>query len=104
MWESNCCDSRMAACHQKVRNLEEKFHGFKLHHVLRHNNKAADTLTQLGPSHEQPPLGVLLQDLIKSSIQLNEDSPAPASGTLPGEGGLAPTLEIDLGTPTGPTS
>jgi ribonuclease HI len=34
MGESNCRDSRMVAYRQKVRKLEEKFDGFKLHHIL----------------------------------------------------------------------
>jgi ribonuclease HI len=33
MGESNYHDSRMAAYHQEVRKLEEKFDGFKLHHI-----------------------------------------------------------------------
>jgi hypothetical protein len=45
MGESNCCDSRIVAYHQEVRKLEEKFDGFKLHHILRRDNEAADTLT-----------------------------------------------------------
>jgi ribonuclease H / adenosylcobalamin/alpha-ribazole phosphatase len=45
MGESNYHDSRMAAYTQEVRKLEEKFDGFKLHHILRRDNEAADALT-----------------------------------------------------------
>jgi ribonuclease HI len=34
MGESNYRDSLMAAYLQEVRNLEEKFNGFELHHIL----------------------------------------------------------------------
>jgi ribonuclease HI len=39
MGESNCHDSRMVAYRQEVRKLEEKFDGFKLHHILRRDNE-----------------------------------------------------------------
>jgi ribonuclease HI len=35
MGESNRHDSRIVAYRQEVRKLEEKFDGFKLHHILR---------------------------------------------------------------------
>jgi hypothetical protein len=35
----------MAAYSQEVRHLEEKFDDFKLHHILRRDNKVADALT-----------------------------------------------------------
>jgi hypothetical protein len=61
-----------------------KFNSFELHHILQHDNAAADALTQLGSSHEQPPPGVFVQDLIKSSIRLDEDNSTPVLGTPPG--------------------
>jgi ribonuclease HI len=66
--ESNCHDSRMVAYHQEVRKLEEKFDGFKLHHILQRDNETADVLAGLGSSSEQPLPGIFIQDLIKSSI------------------------------------
>jgi ribonuclease HI len=44
MGESNCHDSRMVAYRQEVRKLEENFDRFELHHILRRDNEAADTL------------------------------------------------------------
>jgi hypothetical protein len=44
-----------------------------------------------------------MQDLIKSSIQLNKDSLTPMPRTPPGEGVPAPTPDTNLGTPPGPT-
>jgi hypothetical protein len=102
MGESNSRDSCMAAYRQEVRKLEKKFDAFKLHHIIQRDNKAVDALTRLGSSHDQPPLGVFVQDLIKPSIRLKECSPVIVVGTLLGEGGLAPTPETSLGIPTGP--
>jgi ribonuclease HI len=59
MGESNYRNSHMAAYQQKVRKLEQKFIGFKLHHILQRDNEAADTLPRLGSSRKQPPQGVL---------------------------------------------
>jgi ribonuclease HI len=44
--EKNCVDPKMAVYCQAVRDLEGKFHGLELHHVLRDYNKAADVLTK----------------------------------------------------------
>jgi ribonuclease HI len=52
MGELNCHDSRMAAYHLEVRKLEEKFDGFKLHHIHRRDNEAIDALTCLESSRE----------------------------------------------------
>jgi ribonuclease HI len=43
MGESNCRNPHMAAYHQEVRNLEEKFDGFELHHILPRDNEVAVT-------------------------------------------------------------
>jgi hypothetical protein len=94
----------MAAYHQEVRKLEEKFNGFELHHVLQHHNEANDALARLGSSREQPPPGVFIQDLIKLSIRLDEDNPTPTLGTQPDGGGPIPipTLGTVPGTPPEP--
>jgi ribonuclease HI len=44
MKDKNCVDPKMAAYCETVRDLEDKFHGLELHHVLRDYNKAADVL------------------------------------------------------------
>jgi hypothetical protein len=79
--ESNCRDPRIAAYHQRVRRLEDKFNGFELHHILRCDNEVINTLTRLGSNHGHPPPGVFIQDLIEPSIRLDEDDPTPVSGT-----------------------
>jgi hypothetical protein len=35
----------------EVCKLENKFHGLKLHHVVRNNNVAVDVLSKLGSIH-----------------------------------------------------
>jgi ribonuclease HI len=60
MGESNCHDSRMVAYQQEVRKLEEKFDGFKLHHILQQDNEATDALTQFGSSRAPPLLDVFM--------------------------------------------
>jgi hypothetical protein len=47
---------------------------------------------------------MFVQDLIKPSIRLEEDSSVPTLGTLLGEDDPTPTLETILGTPVEPTS
>jgi ribonuclease HI len=44
--DKNCVDPKMAAYCQAVRDLEGKFNGLELHHVLRDYNKAADVLAK----------------------------------------------------------
>jgi ribonuclease HI len=39
MKDKNCMDPKMAAYCQAMRDLEDKFHGLELHHVLRDYNK-----------------------------------------------------------------
>jgi hypothetical protein len=103
MGESNCHDSHMAAYRQEVRMLEEKYGRFELHHIFRHDNEAADALSRMGSSHEQPPSSVFVQDPIKSSIRLNEDDPTPVPGIRPEGGSLALTLNSDPGALYEPT-
>jgi ribonuclease HI len=50
MKDKNCVDLRMAAYCQDVRDLEGKFRGLELHHVLRNYNKAADVLAKAASS------------------------------------------------------
>jgi hypothetical protein len=115
MGESNYHDSRMAAYRQEVIRLEEKFDGFKHHHVLQRNNEATDALTLLGSCCESPPLGVFVQDLFKPSIRIGEDtltrlpggspnesSSTPMPGTPPGESNIALIPEASLEASAGP--
>jgi ribosomal protein S2 len=53
MKDKNCVDPRMASYCQAVRDLEGKFHGLKLHHVLRDYNKAANVLEKAASSRSR---------------------------------------------------
>jgi ribonuclease HI len=88
MGDSNYHDSRMVTYRQEVRRLEDKFNGFELHHILRWDKEAADTLAWLESSRESPPPGVFTQDPFKPSIRLEKDTPALAPGASLSEGGL----------------
>jgi ribonuclease HI len=55
MKEKNCIDPKMVAYRPVIRDLEGKFHGLELHHVLRDYNKAADILAKNASSHKPVP-------------------------------------------------
>jgi ribonuclease HI len=62
MKDKNCVDPKMAAYCQAIRDLEGKFHGLELHHVLRDYNKAADVLAKAASSRSPVPHGVFASD------------------------------------------
>jgi hypothetical protein len=62
MKDKNCIDPKMAVYCQAMRDLEEKFHGLELHHVLRDYNKAADVLVKAASSRSPVPHGVFASD------------------------------------------
>jgi ribonuclease HI len=75
MKDKNCVDLRMAAYCQVVRDLEGKFHGLELHHVLHDYNKAADVLTKAASSRSSVPHGVFAIDQHQPSIQEEGEKP-----------------------------
>jgi ribonuclease HI len=68
MKDKNCVDPKMAAYCQAVRDLEGKFHGLELHHVLHDYNKAANVLTKVASSRSPIPHGVFASDQHQPSI------------------------------------
>jgi hypothetical protein len=62
MKDKNCMDPKMAAYCQAVRDLEGKFHGLELHHMLRDYNKAVDVLAKTASSRKTVPHGVFASD------------------------------------------
>jgi ribonuclease HI len=68
MKDKNCVEPRMAAYCQGVRDLEGKFHGLELHHVLRDYNKAADVLAKAASSRSPIPHGVFANDQHQPSV------------------------------------
>jgi hypothetical protein len=75
MKEKNCVDPKMAACCQDVHELEGKFHGLKLHHVLRDYNKAADVLAKSASSRKPVPHGVFTSDQHVPSVRVEGEKP-----------------------------
>jgi hypothetical protein len=68
MKEKNCVDPKMAAYCQAVRDMEGKFHGLELHHVLRDYNKAGDVLAKAASSRSSVPHEVFASDQHKPFV------------------------------------
>jgi ribonuclease HI len=69
MKDKNCVDPKMAAYCQAVRDLEGKFRGLELHHVLCDYKKAADVLAKAASSWSPVPHGVFASDQHKPSVR-----------------------------------
>jgi ribonuclease HI len=80
MKDKNCVDPKMAAYCQAVRDLEGKFHGLELHHVLHDYNKAANVLTKVASSRSPIPHGVLASDQHQPSIREEGEKPPKKPG------------------------
>nr|AAX95836.1 predicted protein [Oryza sativa Japonica Group] len=72
MKEWSCLDDNMTAYRQEVRKLEDKFDGLELTHVLRHNNEAADRLTNFGSKQETAPSDVFVEHLYEPTVPRKE--------------------------------
>ena len=68
MKESSCHNAKMAAYCHEVRQLEDKFDGLELNHILRCLNEAADMLAKMASSQELVPTGIFASDLHKPSV------------------------------------
>jgi ribonuclease HI len=79
MKDKNCMDPKMAAYCQAVRDLEGKFHGLELHHVLRNYNKAADVLAKTASTRCPVPHGVFASDQHSPSIRAEGEKPPEES-------------------------
>jgi hypothetical protein len=79
MKDKNCVDPKMATYCQAVRDLEGKFHGLELHHVLRDYNKAANVLTKTASSHSPVPHGVFARDQHAPSVRAEGEKPPKES-------------------------
>jgi ribonuclease HI len=80
MKDKTCVDPKMAAYCQAVRDLESKFHGLELHHVLRDYNKAADMLAKAASSHSPVPHGVFASDQHQPSVREEGEKPPEELG------------------------
>ncbi|XP_066374679.1 uncharacterized protein [Miscanthus floridulus] len=59
----------MAAYYQEVRQLEDKFDGLELNHILRHLNEATDALAKAVFGREPVPMGILANDQHKPLVR-----------------------------------
>jgi hypothetical protein len=75
MKDKNFVDLKMVAYCQAVRDLEDKFHGLELHHVLRDCNKVADVLTKTASSCSPVPHGVFVSDQHAPSARAEGEKP-----------------------------
>ena len=62
----------MAAYCREVRQLEDKFDGLKLNHILRRLNEVADSLAKMASGREPVPTGIFTSDQYKPSGHYEE--------------------------------
>jgi len=72
MKESSCHNAKMAAYCHEVRQLEDKFDGLELNHILRCLNKVADALAKMASDREPVATGVFASDQYKPSVWYEE--------------------------------
>jgi ribonuclease HI len=75
MKDKNCVDPKMTAYCQDVQDLEGKFHGLELHHVLRDYNKTADVLAKAASSRSSVPHGVFASEQHEPSVRAEGEKP-----------------------------
>jgi hypothetical protein len=79
MKDKNCVDPKMEAYCQAIRDLEGKFHGLELQHVLRDYNKAVDVLAKIVPSRSPVPRGVFASDQHAPPVRAEGEKPPEES-------------------------
>jgi ribonuclease HI len=65
MKESSCRSAKMATYCQEVHQLEDKFDGLEVNHILRWLNEATDTLAKMASGREPVPTGIFASDQYK---------------------------------------
>jgi ribonuclease HI len=76
MKNSHCRDQKMEAYYDKVRRLEDKFHGLELNHVARRYNETADELAKIASGRTTVPPNFFSRDIYQPSVKL-DDAPEP---------------------------
>jgi ribonuclease HI len=76
MKNSHCRDRRVEAYCDKVRRLENKFHGLELNHIARRYNETADELAKIALGRTTVPPDVFSRDLHQPSVKI-DDAPEP---------------------------
>jgi hypothetical protein len=76
MKNSHYRDQKMEAYCDKVRRLEDKFHGLELNHVAQRYNETADELTKIASGRMTVPPDVFSRDIYQPSVKI-DDTPEP---------------------------
>jgi ribonuclease HI len=69
MIDATCRNNKMVAYCDEVRKLKERLDDIELHHVLWHDNEAADFLAKLASSKGQAPPGIFINNAYEPSIK-----------------------------------
>jgi ribonuclease HI len=72
MKELSCHNAKMVAYYQEVHQLEDKFDGLELNHILRRLNEATDALAKAASGREPVPTGLFASDQHKPMVCYEE--------------------------------
>jgi ribonuclease HI len=97
MKDKNCVDPKMAAYCQAVRDLEGKFHGLELHHMLCDCNKVVDVLAKAASSRSLVPHSIFASDQHQPSLR--EEGGKPPEEPGPEVMAINESLEVNLEDP-----
>ena len=95
MKESSCHNAKMVAYCREVCQLEDKFDGVGLNHILRCLNNAADALAKAASSREPVLIGVFASDQYKPSVLYEEPEQAGDGPPALGSGANQPSATSD---------
>ena len=96
MKESSCHNAKMAAYCHEVQQLEDKFDGLELNHILRQLNEADDMLAKMASSREPVPTGIFASNLHKPLVQYEEPEQIDIEPSVLGSGADRPSVPSDL--------
>jgi hypothetical protein len=95
MKSSSCHDPKMEAYCEKLRRLEDKFHGLELNHITRRYNEAAVELTKIASSRTTVPPDVFMKDLHQPSVNIRVDGGVDGPSLDPPPEAEAPSTEAE---------
>jgi ribonuclease HI len=102
MKNSHYRNQKMEAYCDKVRRLEDKFHGLELNHVARRYNETSDELAKIASGRTTVPPDVFSRDIYQPSVKLDdalEPDETSAQPEVPSaaEGGPCASRESGMG-------
>ena len=95
MKEANRVNPKMAAYCRVVREMEDKFYGLELNHVLCKYNQAADTLAKAASKCKHVPNGVFTSDQHIPSIRIDDEQPPEPAAAMVMEIDEAPEPNLE---------